>query len=174
MNRLNEAQLSFWQAYLETLPPESQPADPVVEASFAGSRESADELLDLYLTGRKTAGSSIKEDFDAAGDPLPQAGNFWILLNSQGEPGCLLRTEKTAVHKFYDVPPEVALAEGEGDLSLDHWRRVHQAAYEPHLAEWGLASIADATVVTEYFTLLFKQPVELARTGQEAPGHVAC
>lgn len=156
MRRLSDVQLSFWQAYLETLLPESRPADPFVEASFAGPRESTDELLDLYLKGRKTAGSSIKEDFLAAGDPLPRVGNFWILLNSRDEPGCLLRTERIVVHKFYDVPPEIALAEGEGDLSLDHWRRAHQAAYEPHLAEWGLASIADATVMTEYFTLLFK------------------
>ncbi|NUO60609.1 MAG: ASCH domain-containing protein [Hamadaea sp.] len=155
MRRLSEAQAAFWQAYLETLPPEGRPADPFVEASFAGPRESTDELLGLYLTGRKTAGSSIEEDFLAAGDPLPRVGNFWILLTSREEPGCLLRTEKIVVHKFYDVPPEVALAEGEGDLSLDHWRRVHRELYEPHLAEWGLASIADATVVTEYFTLVF-------------------
>ncbi|MCP2329398.1 uncharacterized protein YhfF [Hamadaea flava] len=155
MRQLSEVQSSFWQAYLETLSPESRPADPFVEAAFAGPRESTDELLDLYLRGRKTAGSSIKEDFVTAGDPLPRVGNFWILLNSRDEPGCLLRTEKIAVHKFYDVPPEVAVAEGEGDLSLDYWRRVHQAIYEPHLAEWGLASIADATVVTEYYTLVF-------------------
>lgn len=156
MRCLSDVQLSFWQAYLETLSPESRPADPFVEASFAGTRASTDELLDAYLKGRKTAGSSIKEDFLAAGDPLPRVGNFWILLNSRDEPGCLLRTERIVVHKFYDVPPEIALAEGEGDLSLDHWRRVHQAAYEPHLPEWGLASIADATVITEYFALLFK------------------
>ncbi|NUT38236.1 MAG: ASCH domain-containing protein [Hamadaea sp.] len=154
--RLSEAQWSFWQAYLETLTPESRPADPFVEASFAGARESTDELLALYLTGRKTAGSSIKEDFVAAGDPLPQVGDFWILLNSRDEPGCLLRTDKVTEHRFYDIPPEVAVAEGEGDLSLDHWRRVHQATYEPHLAQWGLASIADATVVTQYFTLVFR------------------
>ncbi|NUT18741.1 MAG: ASCH domain-containing protein [Hamadaea sp.] len=156
MRHLNEPELLFWQAYLQTLPPESRPAEPFVEASFAGPRESTDELLSLYLTGRKTAGSSIKEDFIAAGDPLPKVGNFWILLNSREEPGCLLRTEKIVEHKFYDVPPEIAVAEGEGDLSLEHWRRVHRAIYEPHLAEWGLASIADATVLTEYFALVFK------------------
>ena len=156
MRPLSDSQLSFWQAYLETLAPESRPADPFVQASFAGARESADELLDLYLEGRKTAGSSIREDFLAAGDPLPRVGDFWIVLNSRDEPGCLLRTEKIAVHKFYDVPPEIAVAEGEGDLSLEYWRRVHRAAYEPHLAEWGLASIADATVITEYFALLFR------------------
>lgn len=155
MRRLNEVQLSFWQSYLETLLPGRGPAGPFVEAAFAGTRELADELLDLYLNGQKTAGSSIKEDFLAAGDPLPRVGNFWILLNSRDEPTCLLRTEKIAVHKFYDVPPEIALAEGEGDLSLEHWRRVHRTAYEPQLAEWGLASIADATVITEYYTLLF-------------------
>lgn len=155
MRRLSKVQLSFWQAYLETVSPEDRPVDPFVEAAFAGTRESADELLDLYLKGQKTAGSSLREDFLAVGDPLPRVGNFWIVLNSRGEPGCLLRTEKIAVHRFYDVPPDIALAEGEGDLSLDHWRRVHQAAYEPHLAQWGLASIADATVITEYYTVLF-------------------
>jgi len=58
------------------------------------------------------------------------------------------------MNKFKDVPFEIALAEGEGDLSLDYWRRVHTEIYLPHLAGWGISSLDDATVITEFFKIV--------------------
>lgn len=153
---LKPAEQSYWQAYLDSLAPDERPRDGKVEAAHAGNREITDGLLQLYLCGKKTAGSSIAEDFLSAGDPLPKAGNHWIFLNSRDEPSCILRTERVVFHKFKDVPAEVAVAEGEGDLTLEYWRRVHAALYLPHLPEWGVAHIDEATVVTEFFRLVYK------------------
>jgi extradiol dioxygenase family protein len=44
------------------------------------------------------------------------------------------------------------------DLSLDYWRHLHAAHYSPHLEEWGIADIEEATVITEHFTIVFRQP----------------
>ena len=125
-----------------------------VEASYAGNQLSTDQLLGLYLSGKKTAGSGIVEDFISAGDPLPQVGNFWILLNSLGEPGCILRTERVVLNKFKDVSKEIAVAEGEGDLSLHYWQESHRRFFAPFLAGWGVADIDEATVVTEFFRIV--------------------
>lgn len=157
MNSLTEAQLAYWQQYLSTLPAAQRPTSPCVSAGYAGTPEMTDDLLELYLSGRKTAGSSVIEDFLSAGDPVPCVGNYWIYLSSAGLPCCILQTEKTVTHKFKDVPAEIALAEGEGDLSLHYWRKVHSELYSPHLSEWGISHIDNATIVTEYFKIVYKK-----------------
>lgn len=156
MDNLNSLQRSYWMAFVNSLPLDQQPIAPSVTASFAGNKEITDSLLNLYLAGRKTAGSSVVEDFLTAGDPLPKIGNFWIFLDSSENPRCILRTESTQIHKFNEVPLEVAFAEGEGDLSLEYWRRVHTDIYSPFLKAWGLARIEDATIITEHFKIIYK------------------
>lgn len=156
MSKLNAVENQYWERYLGTLSQEDRPNNPIVEANFAGSKEITDDLLELYLCGRKTAGSSIVEDYESSGDSLPKVGNYWIYLNSKDEPSCILRTEKVVQNNFNDVPLEIAVAEGEGDLSLEYWRRVHKEIYSPHLSDWDLSNIEEATVVTEFFKLVFK------------------
>ena len=145
----------YWQAYLATSDAAERSCPPPVTASSPGSPEIADELIALYLDGTKTAASGVVEDYAAAGDPLPEVGDHWVALSAGGEPRCILRTDRVQTHAFADVPEDVAVAEGEGDLSLDHWRRVHTAHYAPHLHQWGLADIEEATIVTEFFTRVF-------------------
>ena len=36
-------------------------------------------------------------------------------------------------HRLMNVPPAIAVAEGEGDLSIAYWWRVHRELYEPRL-----------------------------------------
>jgi len=146
----------FWKTYLAAHP-EVSPSAPV-EAAFAGRREGTDALISLYLHGRKTAGSSLLRDFVSNGDPLPQPGDHWIALDSRDRPKIILKTVSTEVHRFKDVPERIAVAEGEGDLSLEYWKRVHAGFYAPHLAEWGIADIHDAEVVTEHFEIVHREP----------------
>lgn len=156
MPELNYIQKSYWERFKSSLPLNERPKNPNVSASFAGNKSITDELLALYFIGKKTAGSSIVEDFLAAGDPLPQKGNFWIFLNSKEEPCCILKTVNVKIHKFQEVPVEIAIAEGEGDLSLDYWRKIHSELYNPFLHSWGLSCIEDATVITEFFRIVYR------------------
>ncbi|MCB0355667.1 MAG: ASCH domain-containing protein [Bdellovibrionales bacterium] len=156
MALLKPAEKDFWDLYLRSLHSEDIPKDSFVEASYAGTQDITDKLLRLYLVGNKTAGSSLKEDFLSAGDPLPKVGNFWIILNSKDEPKCIVKTIKIVENKFKDVPLGVAQAEGEGDLSLEYWRKVHTEFYSPFLKTWGVNDIDDATVITEFFEVVYK------------------
>ncbi len=151
--KANEEQ--YWQTYLENLQPSESPETLFVTTGYAGGPEITDRLLRLYLEGTKTAGSSLLEDFLTANDPVPQVGNYWICLASDGEPGCILRTMRIETHKFKDIPDQVAIAEGEGDSSVAYWKRVHAELYAPHLKAWGLSQIDEATVITEFFRLSF-------------------
>lgn len=156
MNNLTGSEKKYWDDYLSTLPEELRPSNRNIRAGFAGSQAITDQLLALYLGGKKTAGSGILEDYISAGDPPPKVGNFWILLDSKGNPVCILKTERVVTNKFRDVPASVAEAEGEGDLSLAYWKQVHEELYSPFLSDWGVTNIEDATVITEFFQIVHK------------------
>ncbi|PNQ54503.1 ASCH domain-containing protein [Vibrio sagamiensis] len=83
-------------------------------------------------------------------------GNYWIVLDSNSEPRLILKTVKTEIHKFLDVPEYIVIAEREGDLSLEYWREAHTKFYEPHLSSWHLDHINDSHVITEFFELVWK------------------
>ncbi len=157
MKNLKQPEELFWLEYLKTTPP-GLPEIPRITASYAGNKLTTDDLLHLYLIDKKTASSSILEDFTSANEPIPKIGDFWIILNSKDEPSCILRTERVVVfNKFKHVTKEIAIAEGEGDLSLEYWRRVHKDFYSPFLKSWGLTDIEDATVITEFFKIVYKR-----------------
>jgi 5-formyltetrahydrofolate cyclo-ligase len=156
MKHLKPKELSYWSSYVKTLPDDKKPADAVVTAGYAGTPEITDELLALYLAGKKTAGSSVLEDYISSGDRPPEVGNFWIFLNSKNQPSCILRTDKVVTHAFKNVPSDVAIAEGEGDLSLDYWRKVHSEIWLPLINKWGVTDLENATVVTEFYTNVYK------------------
>ena len=144
---------------MESLPEGKRPENSQVEASPAGNFEITDELVDLYLAGKKHAGSSPKEDFLACGDPLPEVGSYWILLDSQKKPRLILKTIDIEENKFADIPDRVIQAEGEGDLSVEYWKKVHSELYAPHIVEWGVKTVDEITVITEYFEIVFKGEV---------------
>lgn len=155
MKSLTREQAAFWDRYLKTLPPARHPRHARVEAGFAGDKKVTDGLIRLYLDGRKTAGSSLAADFLSAREPLPKPGNYWIILDGRRHPRLIVRTDKVVLSIFKNIPKYVARAEGEGDLSVAHWKRVHRKAYSPFIARWGIERLDDARVVTEIFTLVF-------------------
>ena len=154
VNRLTEKELQYWNSYLDIL--KDKPNNPHVEASIAGNLEIADELLSLYLSDKKTAGSGLVKDYELAGDPLPNVGNYWIILDSKKESRCIVKTVRVEKYQFDQVPERVAIAEGEGDLSLEYWRKTHLEFFTPFLEKWGVTNIDKEIVVTEFYEVVYK------------------
>lgn len=157
---LTEDEERYWRAYLAQRPHSPGKSGNVI-AGHPGSPQIADTLITLYLQGKKIAGSSLVEDYTTAGEPLPQVGDHWIALDSSGLPRCILLTVRIETHKFVDVPERIAIAEGEGDLSLKYWRTAHSRLYAAHLSEWGLTQIEDATVITEFFRIVYAKDLSV-------------
>lgn len=126
-----------------------------VSAAMPGNKQIADGLVKLYLSGKKTAGSGLVKDYETAGDPLPAVGDFWIVLDSQERPKCIAETVRVEIHPFCEVTEEIAVAEGEGDLSLNYWRSAHKRFFDPYLAKFGISDLDNALVVTEFFNVFF-------------------
>lgn len=152
---LNEQERKFWDNYLETLG-SGQPDSPSLEVSIAGDETNSDQLLELYLNGKKTAGSSLVKDYTQAGDELPSVGNFWMVLNSKMVPKCILRTVRVEYTKFLDIEERVAIAEGEGDLSLKQWRETHINFFTPYLTQLKINDLDSEVLITEFYELVHK------------------
>lgn len=111
----------------------------------------ADLLARLALAGIKTATSSAFPCYAVEGEPLPAAGEYSVILNSRGEAVCVIQTERVGIVPCREVSEEHARREGEGDLSLAYWRRVHDAFFARELAAAGLVFTPDMPVVCEEF-----------------------
>jgi len=115
-----------------------------------------DSLIALYLAGKKSAGSGLVRDYLTMGDPLPKAGNYWIVLDGRRRPRLLLRTLRVEINLWKNIPKRIAVAEGEGDLSVAYWKRTHRRFYLPFLKKWGIDDLDEAEVITEHFKLVHR------------------
>jgi len=65
----------------------------------------------------------------------------------------VLNREEPNFPSLDQVSEAFAASEGEGDLSLAHWRDVHRAYYQKQCAAWGIDWREDLPVVCENFEL---------------------
>ncbi len=125
--------------------------------SFDGDPGEADALLSLVLTGAKTATSSLRSDYGAEGEQLPQYGSLSIVMDSTDRPRALLRTTDVRIVPFDAVDAAHARAEGEGDGSLEHWRASHAELFAKH-STGTTATDPSRLVVLEIFEVLVAVP----------------
>jgi len=93
--------------------------------SIGDSVELANQLADLVVKGKKTASCGSLAAYQSEDTP-PKVGSYHIILNGQQEPVCVIRITSLRLVKFCDVDDTFARKEGEGDLSLEYWRKEHQ------------------------------------------------
>jgi uncharacterized protein YhfF len=136
------------------------------EASCFGDSESlAEELAGLVLSGRKRATAGALWSFEAEGKRLPRLGDLSVLTTWNGTPLCVIRSTRVQVMPFDAVPAAFAAAEGEGDGSLDFWRRAHRAYFGRECARIGRSFSADMPVCCEHFELVWAPVVDGSQFG---------
>lgn len=85
----------------------------------------ANELADLIRKGIKTATCGSLASYQQE-DAASRIGGYVIVLDGQEVPSSVVRLVSARLVRFCDVTAEFARKEGEGDLSLEHWRKEHQ------------------------------------------------
>ncbi|MBE5872485.1 MAG: ASCH domain-containing protein [Lachnospiraceae bacterium] len=120
--------------------------------AFGGS---PDELAQLVKNGIKTATCSAFCFYELEEEPLPQIGEYSIILDAKEEAVCIIRTTKVYVTAFDQVTKEHAFKEGKGDRSLEYWRRVHEDFFTEELQSAGLDFTVGMKVVCEEFKVVF-------------------
>jgi uncharacterized protein YhfF len=112
--------------------------------AFGDNPALADELLDLVMKGIKTATCSTEDEPNTS-----SPGEQWVVLDSGGEPRCVIETTEVTYRKFGEVDAAFAHEEGEGDRSLTYWRDAHRR-YFGRLGRFS----EDMTLMCERFRLI--------------------
>jgi len=128
-------------------------AGPHTAWSFGNDPAMATELGLLVRDGPKRATAGLRSEYEP-GEPLPEPGDLSVILDGEGVPLCVIRTTAVEIRPFGEVDEEFAWTEGEGDRSLDHWRRAHVEFF----ASQGVEVTQNDEVVLERFELLWPQP----------------
>src|SRR5215216_3355680 len=128
----------YWDRFLASLPPDSPyRTKTYVAEGWGDNPRLADELGALIVQGSKTATCSALREWEAEGNPIPEAGLITIALDGGGEPLCIVETVEVTIRKYNEVDADFAREEGEGDLSLHYWREAHKNYFSRVLKKIG-------------------------------------
>ncbi len=118
--------------------------------------EAQDKLAELVLQKIKTATCSAYDLYQIDNEPLPQVGDYSVILNSSDQAVCIIKTSRVYVTEFNQVLEEHAFKEGEGDRSLEYWRKVHESFLINELASVNIAFNENTKVVCEEFEVVYR------------------
>lgn len=93
--------------------------------SFGNTKEMADNLGNLVLEGKKTATCSLLRAYRGEESEIPRVGIYSVLCNGAEKPISIIFLYETWVCKYNEITEKHAFEEGEGDRSLEYWKKVH-------------------------------------------------
>jgi uncharacterized protein YhfF len=93
------------------------------------------------------------------GESLPRVGDIEVVLDYRNEPALVTRIVHVSVVPYAEVAAEYAAIEGEGDGSLDYWRRAHWAFFSRECQRIGREPVERMPVVCSIFELLHVVPL---------------
>lgn len=144
---MNNHTKQFWDKYWSNLGGKQ----PIHVDAFQFGAD-ADWLASLVVEGKKTATCSGHVFYELEKEPLPQKGQYSIVLNTKDEPVAIIELTDVFISPMNEVPIEFALAEGEGDY--DYWWNAHEQFFSELLQPYNLPFEEDMLLVCERFKVI--------------------
>lgn len=148
----NESAKELWEGFRQQIP--NLPEHYDVWA-FGDSKELANQLAALVLSGLKTATCSLKKLYDAEGSDLPKVGAYSVILDGNDQAVGIIQNLEIFVFPFDEVTDEIAIAEGEGDRTVDYWTEAHKEFFKRECQATGVSFSTKMEVVFERFELVY-------------------
>jgi uncharacterized protein YhfF len=125
--------------------------DGLRTVEFGKPGESRNKILDCLFNGNKRATAGMAEyDYVAENEPIEHVGEILVVVGNNGENLGRIKVTSVEIVRFDEVPDEFALAEAEGDLSGDDFRKSHGDFW----ASCGYDVKPESEVVLVYFDLV--------------------
>lgn len=149
----NEAVKKFWENFCEIN--KINPETSYQSWHFDNSSEVAKELVESVLYGDKRATAMLFESAEIHPESAPIDGGYSVVTDFENNPMCVIRTTEIRQFPFDEVDAEFAFDEGEGDRSLEFWRKVHRRYFSEEAAKIGIEFNEKSVVICERFELLY-------------------
>ena len=134
-----------WQDHSSTKP-------HLYEAFHFGNTEtSARELAASVVSGLKTATSDLLWTVELNQKPLVQMGDLSIVTDWDEKPVCLIQTTEVRVLPLEKIDAQFAFDYGEGDRTLEWWKREMWRYYVHECERIGRKATRDMPLVCERF-----------------------
>jgi uncharacterized protein YhfF len=110
------------------------------------------------LADEKTALTGLLQIHEHAGEPVPQPGQRFSVVDSAGQPAAVIELTEVSVVPISVVDNEYARAEGRGYADAGEWRKAHEDFFRSEGVAKFLGAVPviddDTLVVTERFRLI--------------------
>ena len=122
--------------------------------SIGSDPETADEGAVRILNGTKTLTSSPFWDYPNS--KIPFVGALGVLLDGSRRPRGIVETTRVEIMPFGAITQEMARAYGEGELTVEWWRRVMGAFYRASAARHNAILTDDTPHIWEWFAVVHR------------------
>ncbi len=142
----------FLDAHLEFA---SEDAPKVIH--FCDNEKDANTCVKLVCKDVKRATSHSLLGLQLRKEEIPKIGDFAVVTDWSGKAKCIIRTTSVKLVPFFAIRADHARLEGEGDKSLEHWKKIHWDYYTRELAEFKKTPRESMIVVFEEFEKVFQR-----------------
>ena len=151
----NNSANQLWERFLQQHPEYSNQSQP--KAGYFGDNEKdANILAELVQKDIKRATSHSLLGLQLREEPRPKLDDLFIVTDWAGKAKCLIKTTSVKMVPYFAIHAEHARMEGEGDKSLDYWKKVHWDYYTRELEPFGRLPRESMIVVFERFEKVFE------------------
>ncbi|NJB71669.1 uncharacterized protein YhfF [Saonia flava] len=152
----NASARNLWGDYLDTHLEHVFVNTPKV-VHFCDNEKDANECAKLVMANKKKATSHSLLGLQYRNEALPKLGDFTIMTDWEGKAQCILRTTEVRLKPFFSIDASYAQIEGEGDQSLDYWKKTHWEYYKRELEPFSRVPRESMIVVCEKFEKVFER-----------------
>jgi uncharacterized protein YhfF len=130
---------------------------PIVTDYFGDSPEMADRLLEPVFAGIKTATCSCLWEWEYEKEPLLKPGHLAVIIDGSGNARCILETIELTIMLYNKVDTQFAYDEGEGERTLESWRRAHWNYFARTLPRIAKEPTQDMPLLCERFRMIYNE-----------------
>lgn len=123
---------------------------------FELTKELANELLQLVLSGKKRATASSLWSYEGDREFMPKVGDLSIVTDWEGMPQCVIETTAVTIIPFEDITYDICKREGEDD-TLESWRIGHLKFFKGEGDILGYEFSNNMPVVFEDFEVVYRR-----------------
>jgi uncharacterized protein YhfF len=123
-----------------------------IPMSIGSAPAHADDGAALILNGTKTLTSSPFWDYPDG--KIPFVGALGVLLDGSRRPRGIVETTRVEIMPLAAITEEMARAYGEGDRTVEWWRRVMGAFYRASAARHSEVLTDDTPHIWEWFAVV--------------------
>ena len=154
-NNTNHSVELLWNDFLKENPSNKNKQKPV-SLYFCDNEKEANECAELVVKGIKQATTTSLWWYKTNNETLPKVGDRYIVTDWDGNAKAIIETTEVSLTPYNEITAEFAKIEGEGDKSLEYWKKVHKSYFTREMDRYGEKFTENMIIICEEFKMIYK------------------